>query len=83
MEQFCEIILKLNQWFRRRCLLKKFLIWSSGGIFVQWSGTICAILVDGIMRNNSVNLYRIWASCLFVCFLTTHQPLWVISVRRY
>ena len=21
--------------------------------------------------------------CLFVWFLTTHQPLWVISVRRY
>ena len=29
---------------------------------VQWSETICAILVEGIMRNNSVNLFRIWAS---------------------
>ena len=25
--------------------------------FVQWSGTICAILVEGIMRNNSVKLF--------------------------
>ena len=25
--------------------------------FVQWSGTICAILVEGIMRDNSVKLF--------------------------
>ena len=43
-EQFCEIILNLNQWFRRRCRLNTFLIWSSGGslfggaeLFVQFS----------------------------------------------
>ena len=54
--QFCEIILNLDQWFRR-CRLKIFLIWSSGGPYVQWSGTICAILVEGIMRHNSVNLF--------------------------
>ena len=34
--------------------MKIFLIWSSGGPFGQRSGTICAISVDGIMRNNSV-----------------------------
>ena len=28
-EQFCEIILNLDKWFRR-CCLKIFLIWSSG-----------------------------------------------------
>ena len=65
-EQFCEIILNLDQWFRRRCLLKIFLIWSSAGTFVQWSGTICAILVEGIMKNNSVQLFWIrslsWSS---------------------
>ena len=61
-EQFCEIILNLDQWFRRRCRLKIFLIWSSSGPFVQQSGTICAILVEGIMRNNSVNLFLIWTS---------------------
>ena len=60
-EQICEIILNLDQWFRRRCLLKVFLIWSSGGSFVQQSKTIHAILVEGIKRNNSVNLFRIWA----------------------
>ena len=34
-----------------------FLIWSSGGPFVQRSGTICAILVKDIIRNNSVKLF--------------------------
>ena len=53
-EQFCEIILNLGQWFRRRCVLKIFPIWSFSDHFVQPSGTICAILVEGIMRNNSV-----------------------------
>ena len=56
-EQFCEIILTLDQWFRRRCLLKIFLIWSSGGPFVKRRGTICAILVEGIKRHNYVILF--------------------------
>ena len=56
-EQFCDIILNLGQWFKRRCRLKIFLIWSSGSSFVQRSGTICAILVEGLMRNNSVKLF--------------------------
>ena len=56
-EQFSEISLNLDQWFGSRCLLTIFLIWSSGGTLVQRSGTICAILVDGIMRNNSVKLF--------------------------
>ena len=30
--------------------------------FVHRSGTIFAILVEGIMRNNSVNSFQIWAS---------------------
>ena len=42
--------------------VKIFLIWSSGNPFVRRSGTICAILEEGIIRNNSVNLFRIWAS---------------------
>ena len=29
---------------------------SSGGPFVQWRGTICAVLEQGIMRNISVKL---------------------------
>ena len=56
-EQFCEIILNLDQWFRRKCRLKVFLIWSSDSPFVQRSVTICASLVEGIMRNNSVKLF--------------------------
>ena len=56
-EHFCEIILNLDQWFRRRCLLKIFLIWSSDGPFIQQSGTIRAILLEGINRNNSVELF--------------------------
>ena len=55
-KQFCEIILNLDQWFRR-CLLKRFLIWRSGDHFVERSGTICAILVEGIKRNNSMKLF--------------------------
>ena len=43
----------LDQWFRRKCSLKVFLIWSSGSPFVQWSVPICAILLEGIMRINS------------------------------
>ena len=37
-------------------------IWSSAGPFVQQSKTICVILVEGNMKNNSMNLVRIWAS---------------------
>ena len=56
-EHFCEIRLNMDQWFRRRCHLKIFLIWSSGRPFVQLSRTLCAILVEGIIRNNSVKLF--------------------------
>ena len=56
-EPFCEIILNLGQWYRRKCCIKVFLIWISGSPFVQRSVTICAILVEGIMRNNSVTFF--------------------------
>ena len=65
----CEIILNLDQWFRRRCILKIFIIWSSGDHFVQPSGTICAILVEGIMRKNPVKLFWIWTSGSMRCRL--------------
>ena len=45
-EHFCEIILKLGHWPGRRCPLKVFFLFSSGGHFVQPSGTILAILVE-------------------------------------
>ena len=57
MRTTCEMILNLNQWFMMKCSLKVFLIWSSGSPFVKQRVTICAILVEGIMRNNSVKLF--------------------------
>ena len=41
---------------------KRFLIWSSGGPRVQWSGTIYAILKEGTMGNIHVKLYEIRTS---------------------
>ena len=61
-EQFCKIILILGQWFRRRCGFKIFITWSSGCPFVRRSGTICANLAEGIMRNNAVKLFLFWTS---------------------
>ena len=43
-------------------LFKLFFIWSSGGPPVQKSGTINAILKEGIMGNIHVKLYQIWTS---------------------
>ena len=40
----------------RGCPLRVFSIFSSGGHFVQWSGTILAILVEGHPKNFSVKL---------------------------
>ena len=39
-EQFCEIILNLDQWLRR-CSLNIFLIWGSGGPFVRQRSHLC------------------------------------------
>ena len=60
-EQFCDIILNLDHWFKRRCHLIDFL---SGAqvVRVQWSGTLYAILKEGIMGNIHVKLYEILAS---------------------
>ena len=57
-EQFCDITLNLDKWFRRKCRLKVFRIWISDSPFVQQSVTSCAISVDGIMRNNSAKLFE-------------------------
>ena len=58
-QQFFETILKLDQWFRSRCRLKIFLIWCH---FVQQSGMVCSISIEGIISSNSVKLFYIWAS---------------------
>ena len=55
--KICEIILNLGQCFMRRCYCKVFLILSSGSPFVQQSITICASLVEGIIKNNSFKLF--------------------------
>ena len=46
-ERFCEIILNLGQWFRRRCRLKDFLSGAFGGPPVWWSKTNYAIFEKG------------------------------------
>ena len=43
-------------------LFKRFLIWRSGDPPAQWSGTIYAILKEGIMGNIHVKLYEIWTN---------------------
>ena len=57
MEHFYEIILKLVHWSRRRCHFYFFSIFSSGGLFVPWSGTVLAFLIEGHPRNISVKLF--------------------------
>ena len=47
-EHFFEIILNLDQLCRRRGHLKIFLIYSSGGLFVQCFQTSCAIMVEAL-----------------------------------
>ena len=59
-EQSCEIILNFNQCFMRKCCLKLFLIWSSGSPFTRRSVIICAILAEGILRNDFVKIFCIW-----------------------
>ena len=52
---FCENVLNWDQWLRG-CLLKIIHIFSSSDHFVQRSRMLCAILVEGIMRNISVKI---------------------------
>ena len=55
-EYFCEIKWNLDQWFRR-CLLKDFLSRALAGPLFWQRGTICAILVEGIMGNIPIKLF--------------------------
>ena len=50
-----KLLYILDHWFRRRNYSKAFLI--------QWSGTICAILVEDTIGDSSVKLTCFWASC--------------------
>ena len=49
---FCEIILNLDE-----MSLKIFLICSSGDPFKKQKRTMCALLVEGITRNNFVDCF--------------------------
>ena len=55
-DYFFEIILNLNQWFSRICCIKITYL-EQCSLFVQRSGTICVILVEGITRNISVKSF--------------------------
>ena len=50
-KHFCENILNLQLWFRRKCRLKIFLIYDSGSPFVKQSETICAIVVKDYEKH--------------------------------
>ena len=52
----------LDHWFSRRSHSKTFLIWSFGGYIVQWSGPICAKLVEDTIGDSSVKLTCFCAS---------------------
>ena len=57
-----KLMCTLDHWFRRRSHSKTFLISSFGGYIVQWSGTICAKLVEDTKGDSSVKLTCFWAS---------------------
>ena len=60
-EQFCGIILT-GSMVQGEMSFKRSLIWISGDPPVKWSGTIYAILNEGIMGNIHVKLYEIRTS---------------------
>ena len=63
MAKFVKLLYILDHWFRRRNHSKAFLIWSFCGSIVQWSGTICAKLVEDTIGDSSVKLTCFRASC--------------------
>ena len=56
-EHFREIILKSGHWPRKTMLFLGLSIFSSGSHFAQQSGTLLTILVEGHLKNISVNLF--------------------------
>ena len=62
--------------------MKVFLIWIYGSPFVQRSTTICAILVEGILRNNPVKLVWVGGSGadvvykIFFIWSSGGPPVW-------
>ena len=56
-KQSCKNILHLDQWFRRKCRLKVFLIWSSGSLFVQRSVNIFVELQKRVSSGTILWIY--------------------------
>ena len=56
-EQFCEIILNFDQWFRRKCNLTYFLSRDLVAPLFCEVEPYVQVLVEGIMRKNSVKLF--------------------------
>ena len=52
-KHLCEIILNLDM----RCHLKIFLVYNSGGHFVLWSRTICALFGRGYYGEHSCEFF--------------------------
>ena len=46
-EQFCEIILNLDQWFKRKCCLKDFLLFVLFDLILYVPSTIFQLTKDG------------------------------------
>ena len=59
-EQLCEIHFNFWSVVQEEMSSIRFLIWSSGCPPDRWSGTIYAILEEGIMGNIHVKLYELW-----------------------
>ena len=55
----CEIILKLNHSIIHTILFKDFSMFNSGCYFLQWCRTICAILVERIMKYICIIIFKI------------------------
>ena len=75
-EQFCEIILNLDQWFRRKCRFISYLQ------LCQGSGTICATLVEGIMSKFCeiiLNLDLWFRRCRLKDFISRALPALIFS----
>ena len=57
---FLQNYFEFEQVVKEETSFKIISIICSGGHFVQQSGKVCAILVEGIMKNSFVKLVYIW-----------------------
>ena len=78
---------KLDQRFKRICRLKIIRVYCSGDHFVRRSGPIYAVVVESIMWNVSVKLFRIQTSSSggdeVKYFLVTAQAALLFDEQNY